>query len=186
METIIVLVAMICNITIQIVGSLIYFKRGRLTVGLLGIALTVPLLTVTNFQAVLANGKSPAWPAGLALALYALSTLLFLWSAISARHAMLKLAFTPDAPQFIVKRGPYKWVRHPFYSSYLLYWGAPLLLCPYSLVVWGAFCLMGSIYMIAAIMEERRFAMSEIGSIYRDYAGQTGRFLPPIRSLVGK
>src|SRR4051812_11607227 len=62
----------------------------------------------------------PAVTCGVALEL--LSLVLF-WQAIRAsREARLLFAFDVNLPHSIVRTGPYRIVRHPFYTSYIMFW----------------------------------------------------------------
>ena len=82
-----------------------------------------------------------------------------------------------DAPRSIVTYGAYKYVRHPFYSAFLLALAGTLLACPHpgTLV-----CLVYTLLMLryTARKEEHKLANSEFGEQYRSYLARTGRFLP--------
>lgn len=125
---------------------------------------------------------------GLSLAgslFYGLSLLLF-WSAVEANRAKpLTLAFTQDQPDHIVTHGPYRWVRHPFYASYISFWLAGVLACSYwpLLISLG---IMSGLYFQAAREEERKFTNSSFAQTYRDYQTQAGMFFPKIPAKPGK
>lgn len=82
-----------------------------------------------------------------------------------------------DAPRAIVTYGAYKYVRHPFYSAFLLALIGTLVACPHpgTLV-----CLVyaGAMLHYTARKEEHKLASSEFGDEYRRYLTRTGRFLP--------
>lgn len=86
-----------------------------------------------------------------------------------------------DAPQNIVTYGAYKYVRHPFYSAFLLALIGTLIACPHpgTLV-----CLAYTALMLryTAGKEEHKLSNSEFGDEYRSYLARTGRFLPRLRS----
>src|SRR5579872_5802170 len=64
----------------------------------------------------LSPGILPAW--GMAAALMYLCALGLFWWAISANTPRpLSAAFSPDSPEHLVDRGPYRLMRHPFYCS---------------------------------------------------------------------
>lgn len=80
----------------------------------------------------------------------------------------------------LIMRGPYRWVRHPFYDS------AALLVVASSLMAANWFVLLtGGLSLILLVLRtrteeenlERRF-----GHAYQGYTAQTGRFLPKIRT----
>ncbi|MBW3565721.1 MAG: isoprenylcysteine carboxylmethyltransferase family protein [Acidobacteria bacterium] len=82
-----------------------------------------------------------------------------------------------DAPQQIVTFGAYKYVRHPFYTAFLLALLSAVLHAPHLLtlltLVYGLVILNAT-----AAREEKRLAASELGEEYRSYMQRTGRFLP--------
>lgn len=82
-----------------------------------------------------------------------------------------------DAPRSIVTYGAYKYVRHPFYSAFLLALAGTLVACPHPGTV---VCLVYALLMLrhTARKEEYKLANSEFGEQYRSYLARTGRFLP--------
>lgn len=82
-----------------------------------------------------------------------------------------------DAPHSIVTYGAYKYVRHPFYSAFLLALTGTLIACPHpgtiACLVYAALILHHT-----ARGEERRLSSSEFGEEYRNYLARTGRFFP--------
>lgn len=112
-----------------------------------------------------------------ALALYCLSLGLFWWAVAATRARPLSLAFSPDRPLHLVTQGPYAFVRHPLYLSYMLCWAAGTLAsgwAPLALSVLG----MGWLYHRAALKEEEKFAASPLAADYARYARRAGRYLP--------
>ena len=73
--------------------------------------------------------------------------------------------------------GPYRYVRHPFYSSYILGWLAAVIAVP-CLATLVIFLGMTTIYWQAASSEERRFLASPLATDYERYRMHTGLFLP--------
>lgn len=82
-----------------------------------------------------------------------------------------------DAPRSIVTYGAYRYVRHPFYSAFLLALIGTLIACPHpgTLV-----CLVyaGMMLQHTARKEEHKLSSSEFGEEYRTYLARTGRFVP--------
>ena len=122
-------------------------------------------------------GARSASSASTALLIYALSLALFWWAIDTNRTRPLSFAFSDDAPRHLVSSGPYRWVRHPFYSAYLLAWAGsavatlqPLMLVPLA--------PMTAIYIAAAKIEERKFETSVLATAYACYRTRTGMFLP--------
>lgn len=116
-----------------------------------------------------------------ALLLCAASLALFWWAIRANRTRPLSFAFSEDEPRHLVSSGPYRWIRHPFYSAYLLAWLAapvatlqPLLLVP--------LLVMAAIYVSAARIEERKFEGSALAAAYARYRATTGMFWPRPRA----
>ena len=107
-----------------------------------------------------------------------LASLWLFWRAIAAsRAARLLLAFDPGQPSALVRHGPYRIVRHPFYTSYLLFWTG------WSIAAWSAWTLpplvaVLAIYIVAARTEEGKFARSPFAAEYETYRRRAGMFWP--------
>jgi protein-S-isoprenylcysteine O-methyltransferase Ste14 len=82
-----------------------------------------------------------------------------------------------DAPKHIVTYGAYRWIRHPFYASFILALLGAFLFCPH----WGTLYALlhgATVLNFTAASEERRLSASEFGGEYQQYVRRTGRFLP--------
>jgi protein-S-isoprenylcysteine O-methyltransferase Ste14 len=78
----------------------------------------------------------------------------------------------------LVTRGPYRWVRHPFYDSAALFMlGISLLAANWFLLVTSS--LLFSLLVIRTRIEEQKL-LERFGDSYRAYVARTGRFLPRI------
>ena len=117
------------------------------------------------------------WGLGLGLACYGFANLVF-WSALWAHgKARPAFAFITVKPSTLTRRGPYRLIRHPIYSAYLVAWlagsiitGQPWLLAT---VAW-----MWLLYYVAARNEEKCFAQTSFRQDYDEYRNQTGMFFP--------
>jgi protein-S-isoprenylcysteine O-methyltransferase Ste14 len=105
------------------------------------------------------------------------SLLLFWWSVWASGRQSLDLFFANRIPESLLAHGPYRFIRHPFYTAYSLAWvggtvaaNQPLLLLTVVLNV--------AIYVKAARLEERRFSQSSLAPAYRAYQRRTGMFWP--------
>jgi protein-S-isoprenylcysteine O-methyltransferase Ste14 len=79
--------------------------------------------------------------------------------------------------QVLVTDGPYRWVRHPIYSAFLLIMGSTLFITANWLIglTWiGA--TLGEVMWRANI--EEGMMIERFGEQYRAYMGETGRFVP--------
>jgi protein-S-isoprenylcysteine O-methyltransferase Ste14 len=82
-----------------------------------------------------------------------------------------------DAPKHIVTYGAYRWIRHPFYASFILALLGGFIFCPH----WGTlYTLLHGIIVLnlTAAREEKRLSASEFGDEYQQYILRTGRFWP--------
>jgi protein-S-isoprenylcysteine O-methyltransferase Ste14 len=127
----------------------------------------------------LAHGAAATWP--LTLALFTGSLAVFVWAIAASRQTPPTLAFDTDQPSFIIHRGAYRYVRHPFYLSYILFWIGTAL-ASHGISGWAVPAVMTALYFHAATREERKFAVSELREAYAAYRRQAGMFLP---RLVG-
>lgn len=128
-----------------------------------------------------ATRPSPWLPADLLACVCALGAAAVLaWACRTVRPRQLAAAFSPDLPTELIRRGPYRIVRNPFYMAYLLGHAVPALASrsPWAAVAWIA---MATIYHHAAVLEERKFLSSTLADEFRSYANQTGRFWPRLR-----
>lgn len=145
-----------------------------------GVAISLLHLGLLAYRGVWLGLLDPRALAG-ACALYAGSLALYWWTLRTVREHRLTFAYTPDVPEVLIEAGPYRYVRHPFYTAYTLcYLAAPLALLAWWLLPTAAFMFL--VYRQAAVMEERKFAASALQAAYRDYARRTGRFLPRLVS----
>ena len=130
-----------------------------------------------HLAAILATPESTPIQILAAASLYASGLALFFWALRANRERRLSAAFSLDSPRHLVTWGPYRFIRHPFYTAYLMTWTAGfagtgrLWLLP-------TIVAMVAIYARAARMEEGKFAESPLAGEYRAYHQVTGRFLP--------
>ena len=130
---------------------------------------------------------TPGVTAGQAQAaalLYLCALGLFWWAVRTGSRGALSAAFSPDTPQHLFDRGPYRFIRHPFYCSYLLTWTAGIVATAW-LWLLPSLAVMLVIYVWAAVVEEAKFARSPLASAYERYRSHTGLFFPnPVKLLA--
>jgi len=150
------------------------------------IAITLRLLGVVGIVGLIAwliNPASMAWAAvplpvwlrwtGVGLVLIA--GLLLTWMFRTLGRNLTDTVVTRKV-HTLVTTGPYRWVRHPFYTS------AALLVCANSLATANAFFFVagGLMFLLLAIRtgKEEENLIARFGDDYRNYMQRTGRFLP--------
>jgi protein-S-isoprenylcysteine O-methyltransferase Ste14 len=78
----------------------------------------------------------------------------------------------------LVTTGPYRWIRHPFYSA------VALIVLANALAAANWFLLLtgGLVFVLLAIRSRReeQNLVARFGDRYRDYMRDTGRFLPQV------
>jgi protein-S-isoprenylcysteine O-methyltransferase Ste14 len=84
-----------------------------------------------------------------------------------------------DAPKGIVTWGAYKFMRHPFYTSFLTAHIAAICFMP-SFISVGIFLWSFFILNHTASREEKYLSGSEFGKEYKSYHSRTKRFFPGI------
>jgi|WetSurMetagenome_2_1015567.scaffolds.fasta_scaffold200695_1 protein-S-isoprenylcysteine O-methyltransferase Ste14 len=115
-----------------------------------------------------------AIPAGV---LILISLLLFTWAAKTVRGKFFSYLGDQDVPQFVCEEGPFVYVRHPFYASYILTNTGVALLFPNWITAAAAVASYGILWYTSKF-EERKFEGSPVADEYRAYMTRTGRFFP--------
>lgn len=77
--------------------------------------------------------------------------------------------------QVLITTGPYSWVRHPSYTSYMLSFAGLFMMVP-SLV--AALLLIGIPGYYEVTLTEEKHLVSHFGQSYQAYMLKTGRFFP--------
>ena len=105
------------------------------------------------------------------------SLALFEWARRSIRGRFFSYIFSSDVPTFLHTSGPYRYIRNPFYASYLVAYLSALVMMPDPLSA-AVLVVMAVYFWQAARFEERKFLASEQSAEYEEYRRRTGRFLP--------
>lgn len=120
----------------------------------------------------------PAWIRWAGVVLAASGGVLIVWTLRTLGMNLTDTVVTRRA-HTLVTRGPYRWIRHPFYvSALLIALGNALAAANWFLFVAGALTF---ILMAARSRIEERKLLERFGEEYRAYREGTGRFLPRLR-----
>jgi len=107
----------------------------------------------------------------------ALSVSLYEWSRHTIWGRRFGLAWGVQVPEAVCDSGPYRFIRHPVYLSYLLAFLASLVAIPHWLSA-SIFVASVALFAHAAIDDERTLADSPLAADYAAYRERTGMFLP--------
>jgi protein-S-isoprenylcysteine O-methyltransferase Ste14 len=118
------------------------------------------------------------WPV-LGLALQAMSLFLFGWSVGTSGRKNLGLALNDNSSKKLITDGPYAMVRHPFYTSYILYWAGGAAVAPSIVTALFAVTLI-AIYFFTARREDK-FLAGLFGDEFPEWHKNTGAFFPKWR-----
>jgi protein-S-isoprenylcysteine O-methyltransferase Ste14 len=123
------------------------------------------------------SNDQPAAATVAGLAIELASIWLFIAAVLASRESKLRFAFDPQHPHGLIQNGPYRFVRHPFYVSYLLFWAG------WSVATWSVMAIPVPpiflvLYWLAARMEERNFVASSFSATYGEYRSRVGFFFP--------
>src|SRR5436190_14933256 len=115
----------------------------------------------------------------LGIVMYSVSIALYLSAIEAARRTRLQRSFIDHPlPDRLITDGPYRWVRHPFGSGYLLGALAGPVAVDSPLAIVMALPLI-AIVISAAMREEHVWLASPTRSAeYREYRRRTGMFIP--------
>lgn len=119
----------------------------------------------------------PAWLRWMGVGVAAMGGVLLVWTLRTLGMNLTDTVVTRKA-HALVTRGPYRWVRHPFYDAALLMvLGNALAAANGFLFAAGTITF---ILMAARSRIEEQKLLDRFGDAYRTYRERTGRFLPRI------
>lgn len=119
-----------------------------------------------------------------ALALLVASLALYEWGRRTVRGRGLHIAWSGEVPDRVCTLGPYQWVRHPIYLSYMLAFVALAAALP----TWPMLALVLlniAVFVHAARNDERSLAASPLQEAYARYRRSTGMLLPRLGRTKG-
>jgi protein-S-isoprenylcysteine O-methyltransferase Ste14 len=105
--------------------------------------------------------------------------MIIFWSAVSVFENPPAVAFAEIIITNLKTTGPYRFVRHPIYTSYILAWlgGSIATNCWWLLI---SLVCMTFLYNRAAIQEEKQWLSGKDSEEYKNFMKSRGRFLPII------
>jgi protein-S-isoprenylcysteine O-methyltransferase Ste14 len=112
-----------------------------------------------------------------AIAILSCSLTLYEWARHTIWGRSFYIAWSGDVPEALCDRGPYAYVRHPIYASYILAFLAVLVAMP-TLITLAAFVFNAGLFTHAALSDERSLSSATFAADYAQYKKRTGMFLP--------
>jgi len=147
---------------------------------------------VVLWASVIAFMINPAWMSWASLplpaaarwsgvALGALTAMLLIWTLRSLGPNLTDTVVTRRA-HMLVTRGPYQWVRHPFYDCMVLFMSGTAL----TMANWFVFAAGIVTFAILASRSrtEEEKLLERFGEPYRAYRAATGRFVPGLGRVI--
>jgi protein-S-isoprenylcysteine O-methyltransferase Ste14 len=116
------------------------------------------------------------WPLGILLNLAALG--LFVWTHRTLGRNWSGILELRD-DHHLITDGPYRWVRHPMYSTFFLYCFAQFALSANWLVGLVSLAATACFYLVR-INDEENMILGRFGDAYRAYMRRTGRLIPVV------
>jgi protein-S-isoprenylcysteine O-methyltransferase Ste14 len=120
----------------------------------------------------------PAWLRWIGVGITILGFALLQWAQVTLAHSW------SDTPrmmrqQTLITSGPYRNIRHPIYTAFILILGSTLLISSNWLVglCWAG---MVTLEVISRINFEESLLIEFFGDQYREYMKKTGRLLPRV------
>ncbi len=117
----------------------------------------------------------PGWLRWVGIALGAAAGILLVWTFRSLGKNLTDTVVT-RREHTLVTRGPYRWIRHPFYATVILSVLAnSLAAANWFIFATGALCF---VLIVLRTRTEEQLLLARFGGAYADYMQRTGRFFP--------
>jgi protein-S-isoprenylcysteine O-methyltransferase Ste14 len=108
------------------------------------------------------------------------SVVLYEWTRRTVMDRNFYVALGGEVPATVCEAGPYRFVRHPFYLSYMTAFLGMVVAFPS--VVSASVCVLNiALFVYMAFDDERVLVRSPLGADYLSYRARTRMFLPRVR-----
>jgi protein-S-isoprenylcysteine O-methyltransferase Ste14 len=158
-------------------GVLYFFRRrGRMNARTATVAVAGAGFAAWHAAAI-AAASAPAFGHALGSVAIAAGGGLFWWAVRACGGRPLTAIGEDDLPVHLVRTGAYRFIRHPFYAAYTLFWFGGAL-ASWS---WGSLTsalVMLGLYLQAMRAEEAKFEASALAGEYRAYRRAAGLMWP--------
>ena len=116
----------------------------------------------------------------VACALMLASVVLYEWARGTIRGRKFHIIYSDRVPEALCADGPYRYIRHPLYTSYIVAFVAVFILRP-TLLAAIVLVLNLVFFTYGAVRDERAIAASPLAADYVAYKSRVGRFFPRVR-----
>ncbi len=107
------------------------------------------------------------------------SLTLYEWARHTIRGRNFYVAWSGNTADALCDQGPYAYIRHPIYASYILAFLAVLVAMP-TLITLAVLVFNAGLFVHAALSDERGLTSGAFAAEYAQYKKRTGMFLPRI------
>ena len=139
---------------------------------------TALLASASGILQLVAIGRGERLYPVAGMGLYWLSAALFWW-AVSVTRGQLAACGQGCVSGEVLRAGPYRYIRHPFYLSYNLMWAGGVVSTG-SVTLLVSAVVMALLYESFARAEERGFTESSLAREYEEYRRGAGRYWPKL------
>jgi protein-S-isoprenylcysteine O-methyltransferase Ste14 len=170
--------AAVAAVTFFAVGLTGYFERTPRPLWVLSVHyLSMVLALLQTAGVIFLKPRSDVF-ASVGIGMFTLSIALYLAAIEAAQRTRLQRSLIDHPlPDRLITDGPFRWVRHPFGTGYLLgALAAPIAIDDLRMIATALPLVAATLY--AAFREERVWLASPHGDEYRAYQKRTGMFIP--------
>ncbi len=156
-----------------------FVNKGGLPKKMQKLGFAAGFIAVMQVASMTGSSKEVVWSQVTGLCLTILSGCLFWITIHHNRQNPLPVAFSNLQSDFIRTTGPYRFIRHPFYLSYILTWvAAPFIAESTWLALTSLIMILVYIRLIRD--EEAHLLSGTHGAIYHGYMQKTGCLIPKL------
>ena len=121
--------------------------------------------------------RVPVWSRWMSVVILVAGCVLLVWTFRSLGRNLTDTVVTREQ-HTLVSHGPYRWIRHPLYSS------AALMVAALSVIAANWFLFITGVMVLCVLVirtrTEEANLVARFGDSYRRYMDRTGRFLPKL------
>lgn len=121
--------------------------------------------------------RVPVWSRWMSVVILVAGCVLLVWTFRSLGRNLTDTVVTREQ-HTLVSHGPYRWIRHPLYSS------AALMVAALSVIAANWFLFLTGVMVLCVLVirtrTEEANLVARFGDGYRRYMDRTGRFLPKV------